>query len=262
MRNGFILLHRQGITPEEWKHPIRTLAWIDLLTLTNYENSIVTVSYGFLAARWRCSKDTAYQWMKHWIAERQLERTGERDTERNAERFFVVNYAKYQKTAERVAERTTERQPERGTEQRYNVMGTPSVETVIRSTNAVRPETEDTYKLIGELCVKYGLTNDVNINALDVSVCRHVTTIRFRAEIPRMFTWLIEKGRDRVTASGVAGWFEQAKKIQKREQLRQLERKEAEINPAAAERRKKLKDKPEGFSQDQSVSDFVSAQSV
>jgi hypothetical protein len=129
MRNGYILLHRQGITPDEWKHPRRTLAWVDLLTLVDHETSVVTVSYGFLATRWRVSKDTAYQWVRYWIAERQIERLPERSTERNAERFFCVNYAKYQKTAERFTERDSERQTERGTEQRYTSKGNPSKES-------------------------------------------------------------------------------------------------------------------------------------
>jgi hypothetical protein len=128
MRKGYILLHRQGITPDEFKHPERTLAWIDLLTLTNHENGIVTVSYGFLAKRWLCSKDTAFNWVKRWIAERRIERTGERDSERNAERFFVVNYAKYQKTAERFTERQPERPTERKPEQRYTNSSIPEDE--------------------------------------------------------------------------------------------------------------------------------------
>lgn len=128
MRNGYILLHRQSITPDEWKNPRRTLAWVDLLTLVDHETSIVTVSYGFLATRWRVSKNTSHLWIQHWITERRIERCTERSAERNAERFFVVNYAKYQKTEERSTERPTERGTERKTEQRYTSKGTPSKE--------------------------------------------------------------------------------------------------------------------------------------
>jgi hypothetical protein len=123
VRNGYILLHRQGLTEDEWKHPLRTLAWIDFLTMAAWEDFTaddgvrvsrgeVIASYGFLAKRWRVSKDTAHTWLKHWIAERQVERRAERCTERSAERFFLLNYAKYQETAERVAERTAERSAE------------------------------------------------------------------------------------------------------------------------------------------------------
>lgn len=121
MRKGYILLHRQGIAAEEWKHPRRTLAWIDLLTLVDYKTCTVTASYGFLATRWRVSKNTAHLWIQHWITERQIERLAERDTERNAERFFVVNYAEYQQPTERFAERGTERVTERFTEQKKQV---------------------------------------------------------------------------------------------------------------------------------------------
>lgn len=128
MRNGYILLHRKGITREEWRHPKRTLAWIDFCTLAAYENYMaddgvwirkgeVIASYGFLARRWRTSKGTAHFWIAHWIAERQVERLSERCIERNAERFFLVNYAKYQDT-DKTSERTTERSAERKSEQK------------------------------------------------------------------------------------------------------------------------------------------------
>jgi hypothetical protein len=128
MRNGFILFHRQGLTEDDWKHPLRTLAWIDFLTMAAWDDFTaddgvrigrgeVIASYGFLSRRWRVSKDTAFCWIKHWIAERQVERRAERCSERSAERFFVVNYAKYQDSAERVAERSTERPAERSAEQ-------------------------------------------------------------------------------------------------------------------------------------------------
>jgi hypothetical protein len=150
MRNGYILLHRQGITPDEWKNPRRTLAWIDLLTLVDHETSIVTVSYGFLATRWRVSKDTSFQWVKHWITERQLERQPERSSERNAERFFCVNYAKYQKTAERFTERDSERRTERKAEQRYTVSSTPSKEHH-RSIVPSADDTSDNRKICSDL---------------------------------------------------------------------------------------------------------------
>jgi len=128
MRDGYILLHRQGLTEQEWKHPLRTLAWIDFCTMAAYEDftardgvSIkrgeVIASYGFLANRWHVSKATAHEWIKHWIAERQAERRTERCTERSAERFFIVNYAKYQTYTERDAERVSERTAERSAEQ-------------------------------------------------------------------------------------------------------------------------------------------------
>lgn len=127
MRNGFILLHRKGIDADEWKHPLRTLAWIDLCTMAAWDDYTaedgvqlkrgeVIASYGFLAQRWKRSKSRVHEWITTWIAERQLERRAERCTERNAERFFLLNYAKYQEIPERVAERSPERLGERGAE--------------------------------------------------------------------------------------------------------------------------------------------------
>lgn len=129
MRNGYILLHRQSITPEDWKHPERTLAWIDLLTLVDHQTSIANVSYGFLAMRWRVGKSTVFKWVKHWKSERQLERLSERNSERNSERFFIVNYAKYQKVGERQSERSGERKSERQSEPMYTVSSTPLKES-------------------------------------------------------------------------------------------------------------------------------------
>lgn len=129
MRSGYILLHRKGITREEWRHPKRTLAWIDFCTLAAYEDYMaedgvwirkgeVIASYGFLAVRWRTSKGTVHFWMKHWMDERQVERLSERCIERNAERFFIVNYAKYQEVGDRTSERKAQRSVEPNTEQK------------------------------------------------------------------------------------------------------------------------------------------------
>lgn len=129
MRSGYILLHRKGITRDEWRHPKRTLAWIDFCTLAAYENYMaddgvwirkgeVIASYGFLANRWRTSKGTVHFWMTHWMDERQVERLPERCIERNAERFFIVNYAKYQEVGDRTDERTDRRSAEPKTEQK------------------------------------------------------------------------------------------------------------------------------------------------
>jgi hypothetical protein len=150
MRDGYILLHRQGITPEEWKTPERTLAWIDLLTLTNFENGIVTVSYGFLANRWRVGKSTVFKWMAYWMKEDQItkvgertsERQGERWSERKGERYFVVNYAKYQRQGERVGERKGERQGERKGEPMNKDMSSKSPEPNHTNTGGIDFEIE------------------------------------------------------------------------------------------------------------------------
>lgn len=126
MRSGFILLHRKGITASEWRHPKRTLAWIDFCTMAAFEDYMagdgvwirkgeVIASYGFLARRWRTSKGTVHYWIEHWISERKAERKSERCIERDAERFFVLDFAKTQmpsKESERIPERSSERMSE------------------------------------------------------------------------------------------------------------------------------------------------------
>lgn len=140
-RDGFILLHRQSIDRDGFKHAARTLAWIDLLTLTNHEDAVVTVSYGFLAFRWGISKSTAHDWVSRWVYERSLERLPERSSERNAERFFVVNYAKYQQPTERSSERRSERRSERSSELKKQVTSNKSVETnqLVAAADAATP---------------------------------------------------------------------------------------------------------------------------
>lgn len=127
MRAGYILLHRKGITEQDWKHAARTLAWIDLCTLAAFRDHVtqdgatirrgeVVASFSYLAKRWNVAKSTAYAWISYFVAERQLERRSERCHERNAERFFLVNYAKYQMLTERSAEREVARIAERTSE--------------------------------------------------------------------------------------------------------------------------------------------------
>lgn len=115
--------------PSDFSQAKKKLAWIDMITLANHEDSVVTASYGFLATRWGVSKHTAYDWIQSWIGERSIERLGERSEERNGERFFVVNYAKYQKPMERSTERRRERKREREGELKKQVSRNNSWET-------------------------------------------------------------------------------------------------------------------------------------
>lgn len=128
MRKGYILLHRQGITPEEWKTPERTLAWFDLLTMVDFETGLVTINYTFYERRWRTARSTIHKWVRYWEGERMCERTGEHDSERNGERFFIVNYAKYQRLGEQEGEQTGEQEGERKGEPRYKVNSIPEGE--------------------------------------------------------------------------------------------------------------------------------------
>ncbi len=265
MRTGYILLHRQGLTLDEWKHPARTLAWIDFCTMAAWEEFTahdgvvikrgeVVASYGFLATRWRKSKGRVHEWMKYWVAERQVERQPERCAERNAERFFIVNYAKYQDLPEREAERLPERSPERQPEP----MKGKQVNQNTQITD-VRVETEVLYETIAALCKKHGVTNAVSPKALDILVDRYVGKVRMKVEIQHCFSWLVDKGFTDINTSRIGNWFKKSQEIQKREQLRQLERKEADMNPAMAERRKKFR-KESTPATKQSISDFLAAQ--
>jgi hypothetical protein len=234
MRPGYILLHRQGLTQDEWKHPIRTLAWIDFCTMAAYDNFTaedgvvfkrgeVVASYGFLATRWHVSKDTAYQWIKHWIAERQVERRAERCAERSAERFFLVNYAKYQDSGERVTERHDERSTERNAEQMKVSKGKEVIEN---KTIAVRIETTVLYDSIDELCAHHGVKNHINLRSLDILVDRYVGKVRMKVEVQHCMAWLVENGHGAINATRLGNWFKKCLEIQKRDENRQHERRE------------------------------------
>lgn len=104
MRSGFIKLHRQSITPDDWKTPERTLAWIDFLTLANYEDGTVRATYTFMSARWRVERSTVQRWVDHWISEGQIQKVCVQhrvqqcvqQCVQSESTFFIVNYAKYQ----------------------------------------------------------------------------------------------------------------------------------------------------------------------
>lgn len=99
MRNGYILLHRKGITEAEWLNPLRTLAWIDLCTLAACEETTTkdgTLQRGevfaeaeFLADRWRQSPETVRSWLLDWELEG-------RTQSREGKILLLVNYDKYQ----------------------------------------------------------------------------------------------------------------------------------------------------------------------
>lgn len=144
MRKGYILLHRQGITPDEWKTPERTLAWFDLLTMVDFETGLVTINYTFYERRWRTARSTIHKWVRYWEGERMCERTGEHDSERNGERFFIVNYAKYQRYGEQEGEQSGERKGERKGEPRKKVSSNNSVESNNGKSLVAKATEEDT----------------------------------------------------------------------------------------------------------------------
>lgn len=123
MRNGYILLHRKGITPEEWKHPERTLAWIDLCTLAAYDDyetedgvslrrGEVVASESFLAHRWRQNRGTVHRWLTYWEAQQMVQRVVQHRSQQQPQRLFLVNYAKYQGVPQQVSQQQPQQVPQ------------------------------------------------------------------------------------------------------------------------------------------------------
>lgn len=262
MRDGYILLHRKGLTSAEWKRPMQTLAWIDFCTMAAYEEFVapdgvtvcrgeVIASYGFLATRWRKSKGRVHDWIQDWISQGKVERLAERCAERNAERFFIVNYAKYQYGPELLSERLAERKPE--------PMKRKQLEKKQEKNYVCRSETETLFNSIDELCQKCGVSNNINKKSLDILVERYVGKIKMKVEAHHCLAWLVDKGLRTISASRLGNWFKRAAENQKRDQLRGLEWKEAQINPAMAERRK-VGDVAEKARIEESLDHFIASQ--
>jgi hypothetical protein len=123
MRNGYILLHRKGITEDEWKHPLRSLAWIDLLTLVAWDDYTdtagklirrgeVIASETFLAKRWRQNRGTVHRWLEHWEKSGQVQRLVQHQSQQVPQRLFVVNYAKYQGVPQRPSQQVPQQVPQ------------------------------------------------------------------------------------------------------------------------------------------------------
>lgn len=90
-------------------------------------------------------------------------------------------------------------------------------------TYAVRPETNSLYEYIQQECDKYGLQNNVNVKGLDIQVERHLSLLRLRPEVQKCLVWMLDRKQKAVTTARLANWFEKAREIQKRDQLKQLE---------------------------------------
>lgn len=121
-RNGFVLIHRQGITQCEWKHPLRTLAWIDLITLAAWENyktddgtklkrGELIASERFLARRWGQNCGTVHRWLLYWENQKQVQRVVQASSKQVPQRLFVVNYARFQDIPQAVPKRLPKRLP-------------------------------------------------------------------------------------------------------------------------------------------------------
>lgn len=123
MRSGYILLHRQGLTPDDWKHPLRTLAWIDLLTMVAWDDFTnddgvllkrgeVIASISFLEARWRQNRGTIHRWLTHWEKAKMVQRVTQHQSQQVPQRLFVVNYAKYQGGPQQVSQQLVQQVPQ------------------------------------------------------------------------------------------------------------------------------------------------------
>lgn len=162
--------------------------------------------------------------------------------------IFVLEYDKYQDLESyknKIENNTTD-----NTETRQKQDGTNTInknekndKNEKKSSKAIRIETEVIYEEIDRLCQSHDLLNKVDLTALDIIVESYIGKVRMKPLIPHCIAWLVGEKVPAVTANHIGGWFKQEKTIQKREQLRQLEWKEEQINPAMAERRKARKEK-------------------
>jgi len=258
MRNGYILLHREGLTTEEWKHPLRTLAWIDFCTLAAWadytaddgvliKKGEVIASYSFLATRWRQNKSNVHTWIKRWIIERRVELRTERCTERNAERFLVLRYEEICQPTERATERLIERATERPTElikentrikteeikisesavaaifKKKKTERKPRVRKLENPSFVPRHETVTLFNTIQLMCEQTKLINNVDLEALDVITSMYVTKIKMNSEVKDSVAWLVSKKKPAISDRFIAHWFRRALEIKKEAEIRDMQ---------------------------------------
>lgn len=145
----------------------------------------------------------------------------------------LKNWETYQATEQQMnSNRTADEQQMNTNKKEKNVKNE-------KNTYACRPETKTLYDSIEEMCSQYQLDFNVSLKSLDVYVDRYVGKIRMKVEAQHCIAWLVGKNLRAVTTQRIGNWFKKASEIQKRDQLKQLEWKEAKNNPAFAA---KLKD--------------------
>lgn len=145
-------------------------------------------------------------------------------TDRQCSLITVKNWELYQLKDEVNEERVRN---ERGTsEERVRTKEEDKNSKNEKNTYVGRVETETVYETIKELCDKYGLENAVNKKALDVYTSRYVGKIHMKVEAQHCIAWLVDHKMRTVSTQRIGNWFKKAQEIQKREQLKQLERKE------------------------------------
>lgn len=247
MNDGFILLYKKAITLDEWKHPLRTLAWIDLLTLVEWQDKEVNgrevkrgeliVSETFLANRWHQHRGTVHRWLDNWERKQMVKRLEKQSGKQSPQRISIVNYAKYQDMWKQVGKQSPKHVMKQQGKQ---------IERSIKENKKelkeyiVSESTQNLFDLINELCVKYNFDNNVEIKSLDMLVERYTSKIHMKVELQHCFVWLCEKKLKAISASRIGNWFKKAHEIQKKNQLKQLEWKEAQINPLMKEKKKEM----------------------
>lgn len=239
MRNGFILLHRQGLTQEEWKHPLRTLAWIDLLTMAAWEDFTndegvflkrgeLIASMSFLEDRWRQNRGTVHRWLTYWEKEGMAQRVTQHPSQQLPQRLFLVNYAKYQDVPQRVPQQLPQRVPQPMKENSNNKR---------KKEDDVRPETKSLVEYIDTLCQELGMTAKVNIVLLNELVARYKGP-PLRGEVRKCMAWMVDHGKREITTLRLTNWLAKAGEIAKRDENKRLEWQQTQKDPALAARLK------------------------
>lgn len=149
--------------------------------------------------------------------------------------IFVLQYNKYQ-TLDNYKNGT---EAEEAAEQKRNRSGTINKYDK-NDKNVRRIETEVVFETISDICKSHALENGVDIDALDILCGQYADKkIHMKAIIPHCLSKLVQRGIKVVETHHIGNWFKKEMEIRKREQLKQLEWKEEQNNPAMAERRKR-----------------------
>lgn len=257
MNQGWIKLHRQFRESPYYRIGAAMQTWVECLLRASHEERTVflkreriTLQKGqFVMGRDEFGQSIGISGSTAWYWLLQFESDNMVDIRKTAKGSIVSlkNWEEYQRVDSTVDNKKT------ADEQQMNTNKKDKKVENEKNTYVARPETQTLYDSIEGLCKQYNLEFNVNLKSLDVLVERYVGKIKMGVEAQHCISWLVGKNLRAVTTTRIGNWFKKAKEIQKRDQLKQLEWKEAKNNPAFAA---KLKDQEVA----DSVNHFLQAQ--
>lgn len=266
MKNGWIKLHRQFRESPYYRIGAAVQTWVECLLRASHEQRtvflkrerVVLEQGQFVMGRDEFGHSIGISGSTAWYWLLQFESDGMIDIKKTTKGSVVTvkNWNDYQKIdSESDNGRTADEQQKNTNKKDKNVKN--------EKNTYVDPVTKSSFDFIDELCKQSSINNKVKIKALDMQIQRYQKSFHLRTEIRNCITWMIDHGLRDITTMRLANWFKKAHEINKRNELKNLEWKQAQNDPHHLDRMKKNGEKKpvdDGFSFDQSVQHFSESQ--